>query len=145
MSYDVVALVAAEPDEQAVARARQRTLHVLTPSASRLTYGTRALLASVLGRWVVRGDSGACHDGLTGLPVRWDDTHGFLSEKEPVGLGRAAGEPDVHPVPEFVERASSLTGTRLVLDTSAVHSDPFTPALGRAVEIARWWAAEQVP
>ncbi|MFE6304222.1 DUF6177 family protein [Nocardiopsis sp. NPDC057823] len=125
--------------------ARQRTLHVLTPSASRLTYATRTLLASALGRWVVRDDSGACHDGLTGLPVHWDDTHGFLSEKEPVGLGWAAGEPDVRPVPGFVERASSLTGTRLVLDASVVHSDPFTPALGRAVEIATEHLARTAP
>lgn len=126
-------------------QARRRTLHVLTPHTSRLTYGTRTFLASALGRWVVRDGSGACHDGLTGLPVHWDDTHGFLSEKEPVGPGWAAGEPEARPVPGFVEQAATLTGTQFVLDSSAVHRDPFTPALGRAVEIVTEHLARTVP
>ncbi|MDT0331739.1 DUF6177 family protein [Nocardiopsis lambiniae] len=123
----------------------RKMLQVLTPPTSRLTYGTRTFLAGPLGRWVVRGDSGEHYDGLTGLPVRWDDEYGFFAEREPVGPNWAAREPGAEPVPGFVENPSSITGTQIAADLSVVHGDPSSPRLGRAAEIVADHLARSAP
>jgi hypothetical protein len=123
----------------------ERTLQLLTPATSRLTYGTRTFAAGPLGRWVVRGEDGGHYDGITGLPVRWDDELGFRADKEPVGLGWAAREPEAGPVPGFLADFAESAGTQLVVDVSVLHRDPFTPSVGRAAEIAAEHLAGAAP
>ncbi|WP_116247468.1 DUF6177 family protein [Nocardiopsis sp. FIRDI 009] len=118
-----------------VATRGDKLLQVLTPSTARLTYGVRTYLTGPMGRWVVRDEEGGHYDGITGLPVHWDDGLGFRPEKEPVGLNWGAREPDAEPVQGFVEDMSESTGVQLVVDVSAIHrpEDPRRP--GRIVEI----------
>ena len=123
----------------------QKVLQVLTPSTARLTYGTRTFLAGPLGRWVVRGEDGGHFDGLTGLVVHWDDTHGFVPAQEPSGLRWAAGKPEAEPVPEFLTDFPETTGTQVVVDVSVSHADPFTPRLGQAVRTITEQLAGTVP
>ncbi|RKS10330.1 hypothetical protein DFP74_6093 [Nocardiopsis sp. Huas11] len=116
-------------------RARDKVLQVLTPHASRLTYGARTFVAGPLGRWVVRGEDGGHYDGLTGLPLHWDDEDGFRADKEPVGVDWAAREPDAEPVPGFRADFAETAGTQLVVDVSVRHGDTSEPRLGRAAEV----------
>ncbi|WP_017599052.1 DUF6177 family protein [Nocardiopsis lucentensis] len=116
-------------------RGGEKALQVLTPPTSRLTYGARTLLTGPWGRWVVRGEDGDHYDGVTGLPVYWDEDDGFRPEREPVGVNWGASEPDATPVPGFVEDASEPAGVQLVVDVSVFHRAPGTPRLGCAAEL----------
>ncbi|WP_444961728.1 DUF6177 family protein [Nocardiopsis sp. M1B1] len=113
----------------------ERTLQVLTPPTARLTYAVRTFAAGTLGRWVVRGEDGGHYDGITGLPVRWDDEQGFRADREPVGLAWGVGKPDVEPVAGFLADFAESAGTQVVVDVSVLHRDPFTPDLGRVAEV----------
>lgn len=113
----------------------EKMLQVLTPSTARLTYASRTFLASSSGRWVVRDEDGGHFDGLTGLPVHWDQTHGFRSIKEPFGLNWDKKHPDMAPVPGFLVDFAETAGTHLVVELSLLHTDPFAPDLGLATQI----------
>ncbi len=123
----------------------ERTLQVLTPATSRLTYGARTFLAGPLGRWVVRGEDGDCHDGITGLPVHWDTEYGFIPAKEPAGVDWAGKEPGAEPVPGFLADFAETAGTQLVVDVSVLHRDPLTPRPGRAAEVVAEHLAGTAP
>ncbi|GAA1450816.1 DUF6177 family protein [Nocardiopsis tropica] len=125
--------------------AGRKTLQVLTPPTARLTYGVRTFLAGPLGRWVVRGEDGGHYDGLTGLAVHWDDTYGFLADKEPSGPNWAAKEPDAAPEPGFLVGFAEGAGTQVVVDVSALHRDPAAPRPGRAAEIVAEHLAGHAP
>ncbi|MEU3307412.1 DUF6177 family protein [Nocardiopsis sp. NPDC006832] len=114
---------------------REKTLQVLTPATTRLTYGARTFLAGPLGRWVVQGEDGGHFDGLTGLAVHWDETYGFRPVEEPVGPNWTEKHPDAAPVSGFLADFAETSGTQLVVDVSVLHPDPFTPELGRATQI----------
>ena len=114
---------------------REKTLQVLTPATTRLTYATRAFLAGPSGRWVVQGEDGGHFDGLTGLAVHWDKTYGFRPVKEPIGPKWTERHPDAAPVSGFLADFAETSGTHLVVDVSVLHQDPFTPELGRATQI----------
>lgn len=113
----------------------EKMLQVLTPSTSRLTYGARTFLTSASGRWVVRNEDGDHFDGLTGLALHWDETHGFRPAKEPFGLNWAKKHPDTAPVSGFLVDFAETAGTHLVVESSFLHTDPFAPALGLATQI----------
>ncbi|MFB8766810.1 DUF6177 family protein [Nocardiopsis alba] len=115
--------------------AGERTLQLLTPPTARLTYAARTFAAGPLGRWVVRGADGGHYDGITGLPVHWDEEHGFRSGTEPTGLGWGERDPDTKPVPGFLADFAQSVGTQLVVEMSALHRDPSPSGLGRAAQI----------
>ncbi|WP_150251100.1 DUF6177 family protein [Nocardiopsis deserti] len=123
----------------------ERALQVLTPPTARLTYAVRTFAAGSLGRWVVRGGDGGHYDGITGLPLRWDDEQGFRADREPVGLAWAAGKPDAEPVPGFLAEFAESAGTQVVVDVSVLHRDPFTPDPGRAAEVVAEHLAGTAP
>ncbi|ASU60865.1 DUF6177 family protein [Nocardiopsis dassonvillei] len=123
----------------------ERTLQVLTPPTARLTYAVRTFAAGTLGRWVVRCEDGGHYDGITGLPVRWDDEQGFRADREPVGLAWAAGHPDAEPVSGFLADHAESAGTQIVVDVSVLHGDPFTPDLGRVAEVVSEHVAGTAP
>ncbi|WP_017624707.1 DUF6177 family protein [Nocardiopsis chromatogenes] len=123
----------------------EKMIQVLTPPTARLTYAMRTFAAGPLGRWVVQGHDGGCFDGLTGLPVYWDDEYGFRSAEEPVGLAWAAKNPEAEPVPGFLAGFAEEAGTQLVMEASVLHSDPFAAEPGRAVEIIAEHVAESPP
>ncbi|WP_017558626.1 DUF6177 family protein [Nocardiopsis baichengensis] len=113
----------------------ERMLQLLTPPGARLTYAMRTFAAGSLGRWVVQGFDGGYFDGITGLPVYWDDEYGFRAEDEPVGQAWAEGKPNAEPVPGFLADFAEESGTQLVVEASVLHSDPFVVEPGRAAEI----------
>ncbi|WDZ90710.1 DUF6177 family protein [Nocardiopsis sp. HUAS JQ3] len=123
----------------------ERTLQVLTPPTARLTYAVRTFAAGSLGRWVVRGFDGGHYDGITGLPVRWDDEQGFRADREPVGLAWGAGKPDVEPVAGFLADFAESAGTQVVVDVSVLHRDPFSPDPGRVAEVVAEHLAGTAP
>ncbi|MDA2808644.1 DUF6177 family protein [Nocardiopsis suaedae] len=124
---------------------RERMLQVLTPPTARLTYAMRTFVAGPLGRWVVQGPDGGYFDGITGLPVYWDDEYGFRSAEEPVGFAWAAKNPDAEPVPGFLVDFAEEAGTQLVVEASVLHRDPFTVEPGRAAEIVAEHLAGTTP
>ncbi|MFW6639147.1 DUF6177 family protein [Nocardiopsis algeriensis] len=115
--------------------ARGPGFQLLTSAASRLTHAMRTLLSLPRARWVVRGEDGEHHDGLNGMPLRWDAENGFV----PIpGKGEAPG-----PVADFLEPPSD--GEQLVVDLTVDHTVPFAPPLGRAVEIVAGHLAGTLP
>lgn len=124
---------------------RTRMIQVLTPPTARLTYAMRTFASGSLGRWVVQGFDGGYFDGITGLPVYWDDEYGFRAVEEPTGPTPAAGEPNAEPVPGFLAGYAEETGTHLVVEASVLHCDPFAAAPGRAAEIVAEHLAGTTP
>ncbi len=125
--------------------AGEKTLQVLTPPTSRLTYAARTFATGPLGRWVVRGGDGDCYDGVTGLPVHWDGTYGFLPDREPAGPDWAAREPGVKPVPEFLADFAETAGTQLAVDVAVRHREGADPLPGRAAEVVAEHLAGAAP
>ncbi|MFV2196654.1 DUF6177 family protein [Nocardiopsis sp. LOL_012] len=141
----------------------ERAIQVLTPAASRLTYALRTFLAGPLGRWVVRDADGTHFDGLTGLPLRWDDTHGFVPERADLDRVKEVLEEDrgsrerqgakggsapavAVPVSGAAEEDAGVEAqpgflsaepmeTQLLLDLSVLHRDASGARLGTAVEM----------
>ncbi|MFI6578359.1 DUF6177 family protein [Nocardiopsis sp. NPDC050513] len=107
----------------AVSWARGTGLQVLTPPSARLTHALRTLVTSSMARWVVRAEDGTRFDGVSGLPLRWDDEHGYVPVR---------GEESAAPPEGFLDDAP--LGAQLVLDLSVRHQEEFAPPLGQAAE-----------
>ncbi|WP_160049924.1 MULTISPECIES: DUF6177 family protein [unclassified Nocardiopsis] len=129
----------------------RRRLQVLTPETSRLTYGLWTFVTGPLGLWVVRGADGGHYDGVTGLPLTWDDQQGFVLRPEeadgsggtvtPPGEGVGIRAPEA--APGFLDAAP--TGVQLALNLSVVHEDRDGLLLGRAAEVLAEYAAGPPP
>jgi hypothetical protein len=69
----VVAMTAWLSDALRAAQASGRAVQIVTPRGARLTLPTRAALAGMPNRWVVRDGDGGYYDGLSGSELRWQD------------------------------------------------------------------------
>ena len=124
-------------------RSHERIVQVLTPVSATLTPALHAFLAGPMGCWVVRAEDGGHFDGISGLPLVWDDKHGYVPEGLFEGHGgsavdrrrgrsRAVSRPP-HPVDGFL--GDVHTETLLHLDLVARHEDASLPKVGRAAEL----------
>jgi hypothetical protein len=119
----VVTLSAAVADALAASTRDSRVLQVLTPGDSRITHALRGVLAAAGCRGGAEGPDGRHYDGLTGMPLHWDETDGFRARQDgaPPALARSQGSPglaiDMHVLHdashelrlgEDLERASEL-------------------------------------
>ncbi|SKA10433.1 hypothetical protein SAMN02745673_02475 [Marinactinospora thermotolerans DSM 45154] len=102
-----------------------RRLQVLSPSGSRITLPLRTVLDEAKARWVVEGDDGGHHDGVSGVPLVWEERDGF------VPLAGTTG-----PSPEFSRPAAVETdeGGQLLVDLRLLHPAREGLVLGDAVE-----------
>lgn len=89
----VVTLSAAVADALAASTRGSRVLQVLTPIDSHLTHALRGVLTASGCRWVVEGPDGGHYDGLTGMPLLWDQAEGFRARRDgaPPALARWQG------------------------------------------------------
>ncbi|WNM29215.1 DUF6177 family protein [Streptomyces sp. Li-HN-5-11] len=53
--------------------AQNRALHLVTPAHARLTLPLRWALAGPPNRWVIQDPAGGYYDGLSGVPLAWQD------------------------------------------------------------------------
>jgi hypothetical protein len=95
-----------------------RGLQVVTSAESRITMPLKLVLTGPNSRWVVRS-SGGYYDGLTGVPLRWDQT-AFVVEPEARAYAPAYTTPPTGPV-----------GAQLTV-TFRVRHAPGTPVGGAA-------------
>lgn len=122
--------------DAAVHAGPKRVLQLRTPAFSRLTLSAWTAVTSTSGLWVVQDPGGGHFDGVTGLPLRWDQHRGFIrhvpepSEKRP---SRITDDVPQGPVPAFLDPPP--TGTHLEIRLSTVHPDGQEPRLGRGAEI----------
>ncbi|WP_304452818.1 DUF6177 family protein [Nocardiopsis sp. YSL2] len=115
----VVSLTAVVADAMAESGRDGRAFHLLTPAASRLTHPLRVVLAGPGHRWVVERPHGRGHvDGITGVPLTWDDELGYRPRRDgtPPALARGDG------------------GSGLVVDLRVLHNATDELRVGGTVE-----------
>ncbi|MEU3025359.1 DUF6177 family protein [Nocardiopsis alba] len=114
----------------------ERALQLCTPASSRLTLSAWAALNSANGLWAVQDGDGGHFDGVTGLPLSWDEHLGFVRDWPDPRDERDRSVDDRvlrGPVPAFVEQPP--TGTHLEVRLSTVHPAGVEPRLGLGAEI----------
>lgn len=113
---------------------------MVTPADACITFPLRTVLSKPGGRWVVaEPDGGGHYDGLTGLPLVWDETAGYAVDRdasETEADARAAPTPST----TFL-REPAVLGSHLLIDLTAVHPATDGLVLGGAAEsLARTFA-----
>ncbi|ASU82223.1 hypothetical protein CDO52_04975 [Nocardiopsis gilva YIM 90087] len=117
----------------------RRGLQVVTPTESRITFPLRTLLSRPQARWVVEepDGSGGHYDGLSGLPLVWDESSGYVPKEtpnDPRPDARAAdGTTASTPAPTFLDQ-SAVLGSHLIIDVTVVHPATDALVLGAAAE-----------
>lgn len=122
--------------DAAVHSGRDRVLQLRTPASSRLTLSAWTAVNSSTGMWVVQDPGGGHFDGVTGLPLSWDEHRGFVRHApEPPGkrTDRSVNDAPQGPVSTFLEPPP--TGTHVEVRLSTVHSEGTEPRIGRGAEI----------
>ncbi|MGW5876816.1 DUF6177 family protein [Nocardiopsis terrae] len=115
---------------------RERILQLRTPASSRLTLSAWTAVTASAGMWVVHDGDGGHFDGVTGLPLSWEEHRGFVRHMPGPPERRAAeatGGVPHGPVPAFLQPPPP--GTHLEVRLSTVHPAGEEPRLGRGVEI----------
>ncbi|TQN30190.1 hypothetical protein FHX37_0051 [Haloactinospora alba] len=123
-------------DAVSASAANSQGLQVVTPAHSRVTFPLRTVLTKPGGRWVVRESDGSGHyDGLTGVPLVWDDDAGYVTAPEHrlPDSGKREGKAAAAPSPTFRAGASELGG-HLLLDLRLLHPATEDLRLGGAAE-----------
>lgn len=115
---------------------RERVLQLRTPVSSRLTLSAWTAVTASAGMWVVQDGDGDHFEGVTGLPLSWEEDRGFVRhmpgspEKR---TSRTTDDVPQGPVPRFLDPPP--TGTHLEIRLSTVHPHDEEPRLGRGAEI----------
>ncbi|CAM3752093.1 DUF6177 family protein [Nocardiopsis rhodophaea] len=116
-----------------------RGLQVVTPVGARLTFPLRTLLSRPRARWVVEepDGSGGHYDGLSGVPLVWDATSGYVPTGAPHVPRPDAGAADSATAsassPTFLHQ-SAVLGSHLIIDVTVVRPAADALVLGAAAE-----------
>lgn len=105
----VVGLSAAIANALAAGARDSRSLQVLTPASSHITHPLRKVLTASGCRWVVEGPDGGHYDGLTGMPLFWEDGLGFQARRDgaPPALAERRGDPGLALDLHFIHPAEA--------------------------------------
>ncbi|SIO86105.1 DUF6177 family protein [Nocardiopsis sp. JB363] len=105
----VVGLSAAIADALAAGARDSRGLQVLTPASAHITHSLRKVLAASGCRWVVEGPGNGHYDGLTGMPLTWEDDLGFQARRDgaPPALAEQRGDPGLALDLHFIHPAEA--------------------------------------
>ncbi|MFC7303508.1 DUF6177 family protein [Streptomyces monticola] len=114
----------------------ERALQIVTPPGTRLTLPTRVALGGHPNRWVVRDETCAYYDGLSGAVLHWQNG-AFTPVRTPDGNAEVAEA--------FTTAISTDTGERQLLLSLRLRHDPAEDlTLGRALE-ASWQTLTGAP
>ncbi|MEV6382565.1 DUF6177 family protein [Streptomyces sp. NPDC051773] len=99
-----------------------RALHVVTPPHARLTLPLRTALRGAPNRWVIQAPTGGYYDGLSGVPLAWQQ--GTFT---PTGTT---------VVDAFTQRTQPTLERQLTVTFRTVHAPTADLVLGRGLETA---------
>lgn len=105
----VVGLSAAIADALATGVRDARGLQVLTPASAHITHSLRRVLTASGCRWVVEGPGNDHYDGLTGMPLLWEDGLGFQARRDgaPPASAERRGDPGLALDLHFIHPAEA--------------------------------------
>ncbi|WP_051063570.1 DUF6177 family protein [Nocardiopsis halophila] len=124
MERPLVPLTSWIADAVAVFGMQGHAVQVMTPSSARLTHPLWALLSGPGARWVVTDPDRGHFDGVNGLPLEWDGTHGFIPKQHSNGTTTVSG---------FLDAPSS-SSTHVLLELTVQHAVSEDLVLGGAAE-----------
>ncbi|MBE4771207.1 DUF6177 family protein [Streptomyces caniscabiei] len=104
------------------ASATNRALHLVTPPLARLTLPLRTALRGAPNRWVIQDPAGGYYDGLSGVPLAWQQGT-FIPTRTTV-------------VDAFTQQTESTPERQLTLTFRTVHAPTADLVLGRGLETA---------